>query len=644
MHTRSLRNALLAPLVGLLVLLPLIFSLQYFIQVRSLRVEYERHSHEVAMRVADLISFSYRHIAESYIDMLTAVTACHEAVFGDLPPSPEGVDVSNAVTRALAHLPSGVHLDVAVVSRKYRILDTTYREELGFDLSGFPDAVAAFSEAARTGEIVPEFPVVDSTGDHIRLYTHSVAPGGAYFVQLAACRESADTLFSQLKQRVGSSAAVGEVDVYLFNTLQREGVAHVFNLHGSGTSVETPSTAARVVSDLACDPAKTSAVISARSAMGFDYYQQVEVDPALAGALPFGAVVRVRLDSRAHRRFMASHMLAIAVAAVLVFVCIGIAAWSLNRTFYTPIRALAHHVQSAEPIGPDSPVHATQEFTWIASQFNEHLDRIRLSEAKLRELYEETEQLVCDRTVDLASANRRLSDSESELRFLSERLLSLQEEQMHRIALELHDEFGQCLVGMKLSLHALEREFKGRDDSERPVQIIDDCLAIVERVMRQVRSLVSLLRPEVLDAKGVEKAIQWLADQYQDSGPSIQTQVELVPWSVPQEFRIPIFRIAQEAINNAIKHSAADEVKVLLVEASDAGIELVIQDNGCGFEHAAGSRSGRTAHKFGLVSMRERAQHSGGTLSITTSPGQGTRIRAHWGGTAVHPQGGESAA
>ena len=138
-------------------------------------------------------------------------------IFAELPADPAEINVSNRVARSLALLPAGLHFDVAVVSREYRILDTTYRQELGLDLSGFPDAVAAFSEAARTGEIVPEFPVVDSAGRHVRLYTHSVAPGGDYFVQLASCHERADQLFNDLKHRIEASAAVSEADVYLFN-------------------------------------------------------------------------------------------------------------------------------------------------------------------------------------------------------------------------------------------------------------------------------------------------------------------------------------------------------------------------------------------------------------------------------------------
>ena len=631
-----MRRALLAPLIGILVLVPAILSVQYVIQVRSLRAAYERHSHEVAMRVADLIGFSYRHVAELYADLLPSVTACHEQIFAELPADPAEINVSNRVARSLALLPAGLHFDVAVVSREYRILDTTYRQELGLDLSGFPDAVAAFSEAARTGEIVPEFPVVDSAGRHVRLYTHSVAPGGDYFVQLASCHERADQLFNDLKHRIEASAAVSEADVYLFNMGQHAEAAHVFNLRGSGAPSDARSDAIQIVAELARDPTRTSTVALARPPLGLDYYQQVEVDPALAGPLPFGAVVRVRLDAAAQRRFMASHVWVIAVAAFLVFACIGMAAWSLNRTFYTPIKILSRHVRSAESIAPGSRVRATQEFTLIANQFNEHLDRMHRSEAELRELYEKTEQLVRERTGDLEAANRRLSVSESELRFLSKRLLSLQEEQMRRIALELHDEFGQCLVGMQLKLYSLGKDLKTRRDGEAPAAVVGECLAILSRVMRQMQNLVSILRPVILDARGVGKAIEWLSDQYHEAGPVIRTQVNLAPDSVPEELGTPIFRIAQEAINNAVKHSEANEVEVSLTGVNGDGIELVVQDDGRGFELPTDSHPGGQ-HSFGLASMRERAQVSGGTLHIATSPGQGTRIRAHWRSADVSP-------
>jgi signal transduction histidine kinase len=634
-QTRSLRRALLAPLVGILLLVPAILLAQYFIQVRSLRAEYKRYSHEVAVRMADLIGFSYLHIADLYTDLLPSVTACHEQLFADLPADPTEIDLSNTVARALSLLSSGLHCDVAVVSRAYRVLDTTYRQELGVDLSGFPDAVAAFAEAAQTRKIVHEFPVVDSTGHHIRLYTHSIAPGGAYFVQLGVCHERAEALFNELKLRIGSAADLRQADVYLFNMGERSEVAHVFNLRGNDPPGDSPGDAVQMVDQLARDPAKTSVVALTRSGMGHDYYQQVAIDPALAGPLPFGAVVRVRLDSTAHRRAMANHVWSIAVAAILVLACICMAAWSLNKTFHTPIRTLAQHVRSAEPIPPDSPVHATQEFTSIARQFNEHLERISRSETKLNTLYEQTEQLVRDRTADLEAANRLLNESESELRFLSKRLLASQEEQMRRIALELHDEFGQCLTGIRLMLDSLGTDLKGRDGGARTAAVIDDCRAVLNRVMRQVQNLVSILRPEVLDSEGVEKAIQWLGDQYHDASLAIRTQVDLAPDTVPEELRMPIFRIAQEAINNAVKHSGASVVTVVLTGSDRTGIELVVDDNGCGFECSPDNR-GEDPHSFGLVSMRERAQFSGGALHIDTAPGQGTRIRADWSSTTAH--------
>jgi signal transduction histidine kinase len=113
------------------------------------------------------------------------------------------------------------------------------------------------------------------------------------------------------------------------------------------------------------------------------------------------------------------------------------------------------------------------------------------------------------------------------------------------------------------------------------------------------------------------------------SGIRIEKEIDVQEEEVPESLKVVIFRVLQEALNNIAKHSGADLVRVCL-RAGDGGIRLIIRDNGAGFnpERALAGESLRRG--FGLTSMKERVQLSGGTLSVDTAPGTGTSIEADW--------------
>jgi signal transduction histidine kinase len=109
----------------------------------------------------------------------------------------------------------------------------------------------------------------------------------------------------------------------------------------------------------------------------------------------------------------------------------------------------------------------------------------------------------------------------------------------------------------------------------------------------------------------------------------VDREISVVEADIPQVLKISIFRIVQEATNNALKHARADCIKVCLGGAG-SGLELSIEDNGQGFDLAAAASSRDFSHGLGLQSMKERAELSGGDYEFKSAPGQGTRIRVRW--------------
>jgi signal transduction histidine kinase len=171
------------------------------------------------------------------------------------------------------------------------------------------------------------------------------------------------------------------------------------------------------------------------------------------------------------------------------------------------------------------------------------------------------------------------------------------------------------------------------DDVERAsIQKQQDKLAVVVRRIRdtieEVRRISVDLRPAVLDDFGAPAALEWLCRELQSVFPTVRISLETdVEGSlIDDTLKVAIFRIVQEALHNAFKHAASDQVSIRLL-CRYSLITLSIQDNGQGFdlEKTASRHKG-----LGLGSMKERAKLSGGRLELTSSPGRGTSIEASW--------------
>ena len=209
-----------------------------------------------------------------------------------------------------------------------------------------------------------------------------------------------------------------------------------------------------------------------------------------------------------------------------------------------------------------------------------------------------------------------------QLRKLSWKLIEVQEATLRQVSRDLHDEFGQILTGVGLMLRRAGQ--KGTTSTTDPALLseLQAVKQVVEETLQKVRDQSQMFRPAVLDDFGLRQTLEWLTRQFEkQSGLPIHFHSNALDSALAPEDAIHIYRVVQEALNNAAKHSKARQVWVT-VEERDGELRLEIKDDGTGFDVAAAQGEG-----LGLMGMKERAEHLQGTLSLRSAPRQGTLIR-----------------
>jgi signal transduction histidine kinase len=267
---------------------------------------------------------------------------------------------------------------------------------------------------------------------------------------------------------------------------------------------------------------------------------------------------------------------------------------------------------------------------------------LRLARLALERLNEQLEKRVCERTAQLQSANRGLQNevarreaAESALRLarneqelLSQQLIQAQEMERRRIARELHDSVGQSLSAIKYSLERTEELLrKGRPPDAHA--LLARIIARVRDSMKEIRSIAMDLRPSVLDDLGVASALEWLSREFAETYEhiAISTQITATDADIPMRLVTTVFRCAQELLNNVAKHSRARHVAIALLR-DEIGITLLVCDDGVGLPAADSSGSFGRGH--GIRNLRERAQMTGGRISLTPDSPGGTRAQVQW--------------
>jgi signal transduction histidine kinase len=247
----------------------------------------------------------------------------------------------------------------------------------------------------------------------------------------------------------------------------------------------------------------------------------------------------------------------------------------------------------------------------------------RFTEEDLRLL-----QVVADRVapaIERGRLNETVRAGREQLQALSRRLLTAQEEERRRLAVELHDELGQVLTAVKISLGSLAREGGA---SAAPAHL-RDATASVDRAMERVRDLALDLRPSSLDDLGLGAAVRSHADRFARTT-HIETHlsIDAVP-RLSSGLEIACFRVAQEALTNVARHAKARNVWVELHMETEA-LDLRVRDDGIGFDaNLARERAIRGA-SMGLLGMQERVSLAGGHYELSTRPEGGTEVRARF--------------
>lgn len=213
----------------------------------------------------------------------------------------------------------------------------------------------------------------------------------------------------------------------------------------------------------------------------------------------------------------------------------------------------------------------------------------------------------------------QLSQNRRELQRLSTLLLDAQESERKSIARELHDEIGQAMGALLVDLGRLATDLSpGRPDLKGQ---IDAMKSLTERTFQSVRNIALLLRPSMIDDLGLAAALEWQGREVsRRSEIEVEVESENVQEDLPDEIKISVYRIVQEALNNAVRHSGGKSARVV-IDSTPGGITIRVTDNGRGFDP-------ERTRGLGLLGIEERVKRLNGTFAVDSAPGRGATLTA----------------
>ncbi|MDQ4108298.1 MAG: GAF domain-containing sensor histidine kinase [Actinomycetota bacterium] len=252
---------------------------------------------------------------------------------------------------------------------------------------------------------------------------------------------------------------------------------------------------------------------------------------------------------------------------------------------------------------------------WLTEEREAQLRTIQNLEQQLRTHNEELEAKVAERTEELRDVITSLQEIDEQRRRLLEHVVRAAEEERTRIAHDIHDDPVQKIVALKMQLELLGKKHPGLPE-------VDDALEVVRITIRSMRTLLFDLSPPTLEDEGLGSALTYLLE---NSGSSFAWTVDdgAMAEDPPIRSSLILYRIAQEAVANARKHSQAAHVRVTLARR-DGGTSMQIVDDGVGFmpQDAVVAAPGH----LGLAAIRERAEMAGGSCKLWSLPGEGTTM------------------
>jgi signal transduction histidine kinase len=216
---------------------------------------------------------------------------------------------------------------------------------------------------------------------------------------------------------------------------------------------------------------------------------------------------------------------------------------------------------------------------------------------------------------------QELARSRRELEELSARLVDAQETERRSISRELHDEVGQSLGALLVEAGRLAAAVPAGNTQIK--DHVDKIKSVAETTVQTVRNIALLLRPSMLDDLGLIAALEWQGREVsRRSEMEVEVQSEGVSEKIPDEYRICIYRLVQEALNNAARHSSAKNARVTVEQTADK-ILVRVFDDGRGFDP-------QRVRGLGILGMEERVRRLGGIFAIDSKPGSGTTLKAEF--------------
>ncbi|MCJ7556184.1 MAG: histidine kinase [Gammaproteobacteria bacterium] len=337
----------------------------------------------------------------------------------------------------------------------------------------------------------------------------------------------------------------------------------------------------------------------------------------------------------------------------------------LKNALVTPVSAQVgkiHHQATATDTVLDRTLLVQKRFMLESRKRLEHespacamvvisdISPLHKAQMALWKLNKTLEQRVADRTAELEQANKLLIQeieqrraveaeiqaSSEDLQSLSEQLLNVQESERRRLSGELHDSIEQSLRAIKYSLERVSAINSDPELGDAGTEI-DKVIEQVVGCIRETRSLVTSLRPLILDDMGPASAISWLCRHFADVYRAIEFRAELSVSNtdIPPSLATPLYRIIQEGLNNVVKHAQAKAV-IVTVSIEENILRAEVLDDGVGFDvNSADTHKLRHLGNFGRLGMRRRASNSGGVLILDSTLGVGTRLGVEWNLTEV---------
>jgi two-component system NarL family sensor kinase len=214
-----------------------------------------------------------------------------------------------------------------------------------------------------------------------------------------------------------------------------------------------------------------------------------------------------------------------------------------------------------------------------------------------------------------------------ELRRLAYGLLRTQEAERMRVAGELHDDVAPLVVMVKYMIEDAQARL-ARGAGDEAAEVMHGAASRLRDVLAELRRISTDLRPRLLDDLGLGPTLHWYCRGFEDACPSlaVRCRISAEERDIPEDLKLEVFRIVQEALSNVAEHANADRVNVSLVRLGGE-LRLAIDDDGVGFDPARVAQQGLG---LGLQAIRKRIDATGGVFTLETAPHRGTRLNASW--------------